>query len=61
MGLDRDGNGVIFNQIIRTSDLFVSPMVNKTGSGFDIMIIEKNALFGNWWEIAGCSSVYLFL
>ena len=34
-------------------------MVNKTG--FDIFIIETNALLGKRWEVAGCSTFYLFL
>ena len=35
------------------------PMVNKTG--FNILMIETNALLGKRLENAGCSTFYLFL
>ena len=35
------------------------PMVNKTE--FDILIIETKVLLGKRWEVAGCSTFYLFL
>ena len=37
----------------------VSPLVNKTG--FNLLIIETNALLGKRWEVAGCCTFYLFL
>ena len=46
-------------ELIKLSYMLVITMVNKTG--FNILIIETNALFDNWWEVAGCILVYLFL
>ena len=42
-----------------TCVMLATIMVNKTG--FDILIIETNALLGKRWEVAGCCTFYLFL